>query len=233
MTQVEEIEKAAKAYTQKIIDSNSFEVNYEEDNYDAGSLHATSEICPMAFKAGAKWAEKHHAKKQAVTIEAWVAKDKGSLVPWLYVDKPYLNEDHVSYDLAKALKDAGFDLECEMFVVGKVKLPCRELKPFPKPKNWNKFEDRISVPPLSQAHKWLREVKGIAINVIAHYAYEKGRAGKYHWKEAYLPNCNENGPQWRDWCIYGHYPLFNTYEEALSDGLSKILELINFIQETK
>ena len=26
---------------------------------------------------------------QTVTLEAWIAKDKGSLVPWLYVDKPY------------------------------------------------------------------------------------------------------------------------------------------------
>lgn len=51
----EHIENAANAYTQEIIDSNTFDVNYEESNYDAGSLHATSEVCPMAFKAGAEW----------------------------------------------------------------------------------------------------------------------------------------------------------------------------------
>lgn len=51
----EQIEKAANAYTQEVIDSNTFDVNFEEDNYDAGSLHATSEVCPMAFKAGAEW----------------------------------------------------------------------------------------------------------------------------------------------------------------------------------
>jgi len=45
----EQIEKAAELYTQEIIDSNTFDVNYEEDNYDAGTLHATSEVCPMAF----------------------------------------------------------------------------------------------------------------------------------------------------------------------------------------
>jgi len=58
MTQVEEIEKAAKAYTQEMIDSKTFDVNYEEDNYDAGLLHATSEVSPMAFKAGVEWATK-------------------------------------------------------------------------------------------------------------------------------------------------------------------------------
>lgn len=55
MTREEEIEKAANAYTQEIIDSNTFDVNFDEDNYDAGSLYATSEVCPMAFKAGADW----------------------------------------------------------------------------------------------------------------------------------------------------------------------------------
>lgn len=58
MTQEEEIENAANAYTQEIIDSNTFDVNYEEDNYDAGSLHATSEVCPKAFKAGVEWVTK-------------------------------------------------------------------------------------------------------------------------------------------------------------------------------
>lgn len=51
----EQIEQAANAYTQEIIDSNTFEVNFEEDNYDAGSLYATSKVCPMAFEAGAEW----------------------------------------------------------------------------------------------------------------------------------------------------------------------------------
>ena len=91
MTQVEEIEKAAKAYTQKIIDSNSFEVNYEEDNYDAGSLHATSEICPMAFKAGAKWAEKHHAKKQSIWYNINDTPSENSEIVFMDIDGNVFN----------------------------------------------------------------------------------------------------------------------------------------------
>lgn len=30
-------------------------MNFDEDNYDACSLHVTSDVCPMAFKAGADW----------------------------------------------------------------------------------------------------------------------------------------------------------------------------------
>lgn len=41
-----------------------------------------------------------------------------------------------------------------------------------------------------------------------------------------VPNSNENGSQWIDWFIYGKHPLFDTYEEALSDGLLQMLKLI-------
>lgn len=48
-----EIHEAAKAYIEEVIANKAFDVNFEEDNYDAGSLHATCEVCPMAFMAGA------------------------------------------------------------------------------------------------------------------------------------------------------------------------------------
>lgn len=51
----EQIEKAAREFTDNLIAENYFDVNYEEDNYDAGSLHATSEVGSMAFLKGAEW----------------------------------------------------------------------------------------------------------------------------------------------------------------------------------
>lgn len=51
----EDIEKAAKEFTDKLIAENHYEVNYEEDNYDAGSLHATDEVGFYAFTKGAEW----------------------------------------------------------------------------------------------------------------------------------------------------------------------------------
>lgn len=140
------------------------------------------------------------------------------------------HQDFCSYELSKALKACGFDEPCLTFYDTN-----KELGRALDPDNFNHlgetyqgewFTDTISAPTLWQAQKWLREKKGIAINVIAHDASDKYREGKYHWMEVHLPNSNENGPQWVDWFIYGKHPLFDTYEEALSDGLSQMLELI-------
>lgn len=146
--------------------------------------------------------------------------------------------EYVSLELAKALKEAGFDWKCNAYfffydeeVDGEeVIFQDESYKCNYNSKVW--VHTHYSAPTLAQAHKWLREVKGIAINVIAHDFFEdKRRAGKYHWKEVYLPCCNESGQQWAEWSIYGYYPLFITNEEALSGGLSKMLKLINYKQE--
>lgn len=136
--------------------------------------------------------------------------------------------DFCNYELSKVLKAAGFDEPCEAFY-----LPPMKNRPEPffsgRVKHSIKNETHafhLSAPSLYHAQKWLREKKRIAINVIAHDTSDKYREGKYHWEEVYLPNFSEEGHQWADWFIYGKHPLFDTYEEALSDGLSQMLELI-------
>lgn len=52
------LEEAASAYLQKILESTDFEVNFEEDNYDAGSRDAVFDVTERAFIAGAKWQSK-------------------------------------------------------------------------------------------------------------------------------------------------------------------------------
>lgn len=52
------VEKAASAYLQKILESTDFEVNFEEDNYDAGSRDAVFDVTERAFIAGAEWQSK-------------------------------------------------------------------------------------------------------------------------------------------------------------------------------
>lgn len=147
--------------------------------------------------------------------------------------------DYCDYKLSLALKACGFDEPCNYGYSVKMRLEPEVSFGEPKmvhskaPKNYNDNRKGIekglsfcSAPLLYHAQKWLRDKKGIAINVIAHDASDKYREGKYHWMEVHLPNSNENGPQWMDWFIYGEHPLFDTYEEALSDGLSQMLELI-------
>lgn len=51
----EQIEKAAREFTDNLIAENHFDVNYEEDNYDAGSIHATDKVGVYAFTRGAEW----------------------------------------------------------------------------------------------------------------------------------------------------------------------------------
>ena len=148
------------------------------------------------------------------------------------------NQDYCSYELSKALKSAGFNEPCDKWIASKSfsyydEDECCDHNAVIR-KGWlisQKQKDRYdkeALPYLSlwQAQKWLRERKGIAINVIAHDCSDKYREGKYHWMEVYLPNCNENSPQWMDWFTYGKHPLFDTYEGALSDGLLQMLELI-------
>lgn len=52
------LEEAASAYLQKILESTDFEVNFEEDNYDAGSRDAVFDVTERAFIAGAEWQSK-------------------------------------------------------------------------------------------------------------------------------------------------------------------------------
>ena len=52
------VEEAASAYLQKILESTDFEVNSEEDNYDAGSRDAVLDVTERAFIASAEWQAK-------------------------------------------------------------------------------------------------------------------------------------------------------------------------------
>ena len=52
------VEEVASAYLQKILESTDFEVNFEEDNYDAGSRDAVFDVTERAFIAGAEWQSK-------------------------------------------------------------------------------------------------------------------------------------------------------------------------------
>lgn len=137
------------------------------------------------------------------------------------------NEDFVTYETAKALKKIGFNWPCSHYYTkgnaadNEVWLTSVAFSP----EDWNNgrnsepafLKPLCSAPTLWQAQKWLRETKGIAINVIAH------DGGKYHWSEVFLPNFRESGYRWFDYRVH---PFFPTYESALSDGLTAALKLI-------
>lgn len=100
------------------------------------------------------------------------------------------SEDYASYGLAAKLKAAGFDREC------------------------NPANPYCIAIPLWKAQKWLRETKGIAINVIAH------DGGKYEYDIVFLPYAAETDN------TTDRSPLCRTYEEALSAGIDAALGLV-------
>lgn len=139
-------------------------------------------------------------------------------------------EDYVTYEQAVKLRELGFDWECNHVYYGE---NATHLFPDERKKlcecfrrNSNNTDYRFSAPTLNQAAKWLREVKGIAVCVQSFDNNKDPRYGKFWWKEYFLPNCKERGQQWVEWWISGQHPIFPNYEEALCDGISKMLELI-------
>lgn len=49
------VEEAANNYLQKILESSDFEINFEEDNYDAGARDAVLDVTERAYITGAEW----------------------------------------------------------------------------------------------------------------------------------------------------------------------------------
>ena len=52
------VEEAANNYVQKILESSDFEINFEEDNYDAGARDAVLDVTERAYITGAEWQAK-------------------------------------------------------------------------------------------------------------------------------------------------------------------------------
>ena len=127
--------------------------------------------------------------------------------------------DYCSYELSKALKAAGFDEPCYFYYT-------REYAPEDHvwsttseeaPIDYNKsVYAGCSMPTLAQAQKWLREKHHISVRV-SYLAYHKA------WFADWL---NLDSGEFDDTDA-----TFATYEEALADGISVALELIE--QENK
>lgn len=52
------VEEAANNYLQKILEASDFEINFAEDNYDAGARDALLDVTERAYIAGAEWQAK-------------------------------------------------------------------------------------------------------------------------------------------------------------------------------
>lgn len=148
-----------------------------------------------------------------------------------------MNEDYVSYELAVALKSAGFDEPCNYGYSVKMRLEPEVSFGKPKivhskdPKNYNDNRKGIekglsfcSAVPLWHAQKWLREKKGIVVSVHPEGKFLKNERTYKHTGWGYSIICiNKNSNM--DPGPIGHV-LMAKYEQALSAGISAALELI-------
>ncbi len=135
-------------------------------------------------------------------------------------------EDFVSYEIAQALKKAGFDWPCKYYYT----------KESAKDKNvWLTFtlgasedfnrENKIrrslgicSAPTLAQAQKWLRVQMGMDVYVIP------------RWQNAYEVVARELGKRPADtrllFNLWDYAKPYDTYESALSAGITAALEIL-------
>lgn len=121
-------------------------------------------------------------------------------------------EDYVSLEVAKLLKEKGYDEDCNTFIVeecwgfNKGELTCVD-----------KDRELCSCPTLYEAAKWLRLNKNIHVCVDVnasgwYYVLSKSNNGTY------ICDSDENGPN--------DGGCWNAYEEALDNGIFMALKLI-------
>ena len=126
------------------------------------------------------------------------------------------HECYVSLEVAKLLKEAGFDWEvnhsypdCE--ALDNSCSGYMEDLSFYHNLNDGKYGG-MSVPTLEVAQRWLREVKGIEVNILCVYIDDDKKYSYVVFEGKYNHELIEEG--------------FDTYEEAQEAGIKKAFELI-------
>lgn len=125
------------------------------------------------------------------------------------------NEYYVSLDVAKLLKETGFDWETKNWWDYCKPIDEWSLRNYPeKPVNWNSkyYNYDCSAPTLDVVQRWLREVKDIEVNVLCVYIDHIKKYSYTIFTNEYKHEIIDEG--------------FDTYEEAQEAGIKKALELI-------
>lgn len=144
------------------------------------------------------------------------------------------HECYVSLEVAKLLKEAGFDWECNRhYTEGRnILFEKAEKGHVIITRNQSEYPSLYFAPTLEVAQRWLREVKNITVYVCPTYEPVKFVA----------PNVVADDEKWvMKWQVAAlHYDIesdeidlgdvgdeiFDTYEKALESGEKKVLEII-------
>lgn len=151
-----------------------------------------------------------------------------------------MKEHYCSYEQSVKLKELGFDWKCDhYYTYGYENLDSENTNKivrfhtdiFPNiPRTISVYGLCYSAPRLDQAAAWLRDEKDIVVIAEPDWDYEDAEihsdylTGKWYfvvWKDGERVDCNFD-PSKEDEEIW----LFDTYEQALSAGIDKALELL-------
>lgn len=127
-----------------------------------------------------------------------------------------ITEDYVSFEIAKLLKEKGFDEACHAFYDS----GHRHILKFVQNSLWNNAgvvaNNGICVAPtLQMTMKWLREAYGICIELLFHPNKED-----WGWYFQILVIDNIK----KCFCGYGPYKTYSSYEEACEAVIKYCLE---------
>ena len=120
-------------------------------------------------------------------------------------------EDFVTYEQAKALRELGFDWECNHFYDASNERP--NLRGGYDDFNHDGPYDDTSAPTLAQAQKWLREVKGVKVYVKPLFSSEE-----YEYWISFKFQGFRVGDE--------RYGVEETWEYALSEGINEAIKLV-------
>ena len=120
-----------------------------------------------------------------------------------------IEESYVSFDTAKMLKEAGFDVPCfNQYTERGTIWHCD------CPENFNKSQCATSCPTQALAARWLREVHNVAIYSL----YDDDMEQWFYVVDAFTKNPVIN--------VFQSGSEYNDYESAFEDGLREAIKLI-------
>ena len=122
-----------------------------------------------------------------------------------------ITEDYVSFDIAKLLKEKGFDENCaELYHLRTGEIIQQGVGYVFHNSQWENF---VSAPTLQMAMKWLREVHSIDISIAVRFWNKDEDALVKSWK--YTVYCTDE---------IENFGQSNTYEEACEAAIKYCLE---------
>lgn len=125
-----------------------------------------------------------------------------------------ITEDYVSFEIAKLLKEKGFDIRCNTYYISDNEIAALSIT-----RDFNNHGIYLSAPTHQMAMKWLREVHGLFISI------GNDDLG-YNWQIMNVDIRSDNGdPTYLTDSYAGYKSYEDTVEAALKYSLSEKINL--------